>query len=463
MKQEIKFDPLIFRAYDVRGIYGKTLDEEIMKSIGNAFGQIAGDCVVGWDVRGSSIPLAQAFVEGLTDSGHNAMIIGQTPLAATCFAGWKQNINSAYITASHLTKEWNGIKFFDRQGVGLMQEGTFRIRDIVAASKYAKKEKKITQDISSKETIEKYIEHIISKIKPGKKIKLIIDCGNGAAGSLAPKLFEKAGFICKNIFIEPDGDFPNRLPDPAEDELTELSKNAKNAYMGIAYDGDGDRLVIMDERGRKLTPEQISYIILMDLLEKEKGHVVANVECTRMIDDAAKKFSRKVERIPVGHTYMMQAVQKSKAAFGVERSGHYAIPLLVPFDDSIAISYYAACVLSKSDKKLSEIVDEMPAYPFERLNFECDDKEKFSTVERIKQQLKKQNNKESDARGAGPLKINDMDGVRVDFKDGWILIRASNTGPSIRLTIEAETKERLEELKKEFSEMLEEGIRSAYS
>ncbi len=444
----MNFDPSIFRAYDVRGIYGKTLDESIMKSIGNAFGQLVGDAVVGWDVRQSSIPLAEAFVEGLTDSGHNAFIIGQTPLAATCFAGWRQNINSAYITASHLTKEWNGIKFFDKDGVGFLQEENFKIRDVVSKNKYASNAKGNSEKISSKEVIAEYIQHIISKAKPGKKIKIIIDCGNGAAGSLAPLLFEKA-FDAEDIFTEPDGDFPNRLPDPAEDELTELRKKVKSAFMGIAYDGDGDRLVIVDEKGRKLSPEQISYIILMELLKTEQGSVVANVECTTMIDEAAQKFNRKVERIPVGHTYMMQAVQKEKAAFGVERSGHYSIPLLVPFDDSIAISYYAACVLSKSNKTLSEIVDEMPAYPFERLNFECDDKKKFDVVERIKQKLK-----------SADGKMNDIDGVRVDYEDSWILIRASNTGPSIRLTIEAQTKERLDELKKEFSQLMEEEIKN---
>ncbi len=450
----VKFDPSIFRAYDVRGLYGKTLDEDIMRKIGNAFGH---DCVVGWDVRGSSAPLAEAFVEGLTDSGHNATIIGQTPLAVTVFAGWKQHINAAYITASHLTKEWNGIKFFDKNGVGFLQEQNFKIRDIVGKNIYTKKDKKIPKEISSKKIIGEYIEHILARVKPDKKLKIVIDCGNGAAGSLAPELFKKAKFEIDDIFTEPDGDFPNRLPDPAEDELTELRKRVKNAYMGIAYDGDGDRLVAVDEKGRKLTPEQISYIILTELLKTEKGLVVANVECTKMIDDIAKKFNRKVERIPVGHTYMMQAVQKENAAFGVERSGHYSIPLLVPFDDSIAISFYAACVLSRTrqtpeasntPRKLSEIVDEMPAYPFERLNFECDDKKKFDVVERIKQKLK-----------SADGKINEMDGVRVDYKDGWILIRASNTGASIRLTIEAETEVRLQELKEEFTEMLEEEIR----
>jgi len=455
----MKFDPSIFRAYDVRGIYGKTIDEEIMKKIGNAFGQLAdtaempeaSGCVVGWDVRGSSAPLAEAFVEGLTYSGHNALIIGQTPLAATVFAGWKRKFNSAYITASHLTKEWNGIKFFDENGVGFMQEENFKIRDIVGKNIYDKKSGGNTKNISNKDIITEYIEHVLSRVKPRNKLKIIIDCGNGAAGSLAPELFKKAGFEVDDIFTEPDGDFPNRLPDPAEDDLTELKKRVKNSYMGIAYDGDGDRLVAMDEKGRKLTPEQISYIILSELLKKEKGIVVANVECTKMIDDIAKKFSRKVERIPVGHTYMMQAVHEEKAAFGVERSGHYSIPLLVPFDDSIAISFYAACVLSKSSKRLSEIVDEMPAYPFIRLNFECDDREKFKIVERIKQKLKNEKSQN--------FKINDMDGVRADFENGWILIRASNTGSSIRLTIEAESEEKLGKLKKEFSEMLEEEIR----
>ena len=438
----------IFRAYDIRGVYGKDLTEDVMKGIGNALSNFASrDCAVGRDCRHSSRPLQDAFIKGFLETGKNAVDVGELPLGAGMFYAWKENLVFAYITASHLPKEWNGVKFFHGNGIGFLEEENLRVRDLylsgpVVANKYGKVLKP-KWNVS-----EGYKKYLLSKLRAKRRIKVILDCGNGMAGLIAKDLFRRAGFEVEAIFERPDGNFPNRDPDPFGDPLEELRKRSAKADLGIAYDGDGDRMTLVDKSGRKLTPEQISYFILTELLKKEKGPIVANVECTRAIDVVAEKFRRSVKRIRVGHTFLMDGVSKNRACFGVEVSGHYVIPSLVPFDDSLAVSLYAACALSGRGKDLSEEIKGMPAYPFERVNFDCSDQEKFKVIEKIKKGIGKRHKK-----------VSFLDGIRVDLKNGWALIRPSNTAPVIRLTVEGETEKDKEEIKKVFSGIVKEGIR----
>jgi phosphomannomutase len=293
--------------------------------------------------------------------------------------------------------------------------------------------------------IESYVGYLISKHRPSKAIKVIIDCGNGAASLLAPQLFARAGFATTIINGEPNGTFPNRSPDPVAEELAYLQEEVvrQKADIGIAYDGDGDRMAIIDNAGMVLTPSQISYFILSELLKQAKGPVIANVECSLLIEDTAKAFNCKVIRVPVGHTYLMEAANANKAVFGVEFSGHYTMPQLVPFDDAMAISYWMACALASIEKALSAIVDEIPQYPFERINFSCSDSKKFDVMKKLEGEIVKKYPKTSA-----------MDGIRVELLDGWALIRASNTEPKIRLTVEARTKEGFEKIKAQFTNIL---------
>jgi len=212
----------------------------------------------------------------------------------------------------------------------------------------------------------------------------------------------------------------------------------------VAYDGDADRMAVVDDSGRTLTPEEASYIILSELLKTRKGPIIANVECSRVIDKIAEKFKSKVVRVPVGHTFLMQAVHKERAVFGVEKSGHYTLPFLFPFDDALAISYYAACVISRREGKLSKLMEEIPKFPFGRFSYACPDSKKFQVIENIKKKL-----------SAEYKNVNTMDGVRIDLKNGWVLFRASNTGPVIRLTVEADTLKDFGSIKVDFMKILE--------
>jgi phosphomannomutase len=267
------------------------------------------------------------------------------------------------------------------------------------------------------------------------------------AGLIAPDLFRKAGFEVDSIYENLDGNFPGRGPDPVESPMSELRKRVVKADMGIAYDGDGDRLIIFDNRGNRLTTEQVSCFIMADLLKKEKGPVIANVECTKVVDEVAAKLKHSVKRIKVGHTFLMDEAHKTKASFGVELSGHFVIPSFVPFDDSMTVSLYAAAVLSGRNRKLSEEIKDIPVYPFERINLECSDQKKFEVVEKLKKDVAKYG------------KVNLLDGIRVDMDNGWALIRPSNTGPLIRLTVEGETEKDKESIKRTFSGILQKRIK----
>lgn len=439
----------IFRSYDVRGIYGRDLDEEIMRRIGNAFGQMTKTdiVVVARDMRLSSKQLKEAFVSGLLSSGKNVVDAGLLPLGVGMFHAWQNKMEFAYITASHLPKEWNGVKFFHANGLGYMEQENFQVREFFDRGEKAK-EKGHLSEASSQKIIDEYINYVAYKIKLSKKLHVVVDCGNGMAGIVAPQLFRKAGAHVEVVYGEVDGSFPNRNPEPAEDGLEELCSRAKKADLGIAYDGDGDRALFVDNKGRKVAPEQAAYLLLNWLLRNEPGPIVANVECTMAVDKTAAALNKKIIRIPVGHTYLMESAYKNNACLGIEFTGHFLIPSMFAFDDSLAGSLCAASALTEAGKPMSEIADEVEMLPFKRINFECSDKTKFTIIENLKERFSKQYQN-----------VSAVDGVRIGFPHGWALIRASNTGPAIRLTIEAESVGKLHEMENEFSRILADEIR----
>ncbi len=437
-------EPHIFRSYDIRGIYGRDLNEEIMERIGNAFGAKTHNCVVANDARVSSPSLRKAFIKGAAAAGVNVTEIVDVPLGIGMFHAWQRGMDYAYITASHLTKEWNGVKFFHANGMGFMENENMEIRDIAMKNQPATGSGSAATADRSK-SIEEYQRYLLERLKPAKRIKIVMDCGNGMAGPVAPNLFKRAGFSVKTIFENVDCTFPNRDPEPSRESLTELSRQVIGSDMGIAYDGDGDRMTLVDETGALLDPVQVSYLILKELLKTESGPIVANVETSKIIDKVAGMFGRNVIRVPVGHTFMVEAVHRHKACFGVEPTGHYCVPSIVPYDDSLAISLYAAAVASIS--AMSSIVKEVPTLFFGRVNIACDDSKKFIVMKRLAEKLQKEYDNTST-----------MDGVRIDFGDSWVLLRASNTAPIIRLTVEAETRKRFEELNQEFSSILKKAV-----
>jgi phosphomannomutase len=442
----------IFRSYDIRGVYNRELTEGVMKRIGNALGHhIKNDTVVvGRDARLSSRSLSNAFIDGVVESGKNVIDAGELPKGVCLFFSTFKKLPCAYVTGSHLDPEWNGIGFYDESGVGFSERENYHIRDIVIKQKPVSGKKNGSISIEKNEKIiEKYKNYLNFRIKSSRKMRIVIDCGNGTAGIVVADLFKRAGHDVCVIFEKPDGNFPNRPSDPDEKNLERLSELVKGYDFGLAFDGDSDRVVVMDNSGKIITPEQLVYIIIDEIAKQDRGMVIANIECTKLADMAAQKVGKKIIRIPVGHTFMVKSVSEKFASLGIESSGHYCIRHILPFDDGVAVGLYFTMVMSKNQKPVSDITAEIPSYPFERIGFKCPDEKKFILMKKLKTKIKRQYSN-----------IITADGIRIEFKQGWVLIRASNTSPLIRLTIEAETNDELERLKKKFSDILKKEIRS---
>ena len=433
----------IFRAYDIRGIYGKDLTEEIMTRIGEAAGTLCpGTFTIGRDFREHGAQLEEAFVTGLKKTGSNANLVGTCPASLCVFANWKMKNNAtAYITASHLPAEWNGVKFFHQDGVGFFEDENKKLGEISASEKF-KTGKGTSTKLEGMDT--EYANFVAEKIKPDT-ISVVADFGNGAACLLVPKILKKIGVKATFLFDWPDPTFSNRDPEPKPEALTSLCKKvvAEKADLGVAFDGDGDRAIFVDDTGKVIMTEQSAILFIRDIMKTQRGPVVANIECSDIIEDEVKKYGEKVFRVPVGHTFLVQETKKHKAVIGVEESGHICVPKFFWFDDAIINSMYMAEIVSKMGQKLSEAVKELPSRLFERIEIQCSDETKFQVINKIKEKaLKTYKNTDT------------IDGVKIVFADSWALIRASNTSPILRLSIEARDQKRLDELKKEMTKLI---------
>jgi phosphomannomutase/phosphoglucomutase len=298
-----------------------------------------------------------------------------------------------------------------------------------------------------------YIETLFQKfpLLKERKLKIVLDCGNGATSLVAPQIFKKFGFEVVELFCKENPNFPNRDPEPTFEATKILREKviSEKADFGVAFDGDGDRGVIIDDKGRYLSGNQIGIILGKDILKESKNKkVVRTISCSMAVDEELKKYGAKIIETPVGHTFVISAVKKNKAILGIEESNHIVIPKYFLFDDAILIPLKIAEILIKEKKKLSEIVDQIKIYPFEEIVFECPDEKKFEIVKSLAEKFKKEYKK-----------VNTLDGVKVIFDFGWILIRASNTSPKIRLYVEAKTKEKLKFLKDKFSKIIKQWIK----
>jgi phosphomannomutase len=433
----------IFRAYDIRGVYGKDLTEEIMTRIGEAAGTYCpGTFTIGRDFRAHGAQLENAFVSGLKKTGSNANLVGTCPASLCVFANWKmRNDVTAYITASHLPAEWNGVKFFHQDGVGFFEDENQKLGEI-SSSRNFKRGKGLSKKLRGMD--EEYANFVAEKIKP-ERINVVVDFGNGAACLLVPKILKKIGVKSTFLFDWPDPTFSNRDPEPKPESLTALCKKVvkEKADLGIAFDGDGDRAIFVDDTGKVIMTEQSAILFIRDIMKTQKGPVVANIECSDIIEDEVKKYGQDVFRIPVGHTFLVQETKKHNAVFGVEKSGHICVPKFFWFDDAIINSIYMIEIVSMMGQKLSKVVKELPAGLFERFEIACSDEVKFQVINKIKEKAVKTYEN-----------TNTIDGVKIIFPDSWALIRASNTSPILRLSVEARNQKRLDELEKEMTKLI---------
>jgi phosphomannomutase/phosphoglucomutase len=426
----------VFRAYDIRGIYPSEVNEDFAEKIGKAFGTFmnGGKIAVAGDVRTSTPSLKKKLVEGLISTGAEVVDIGMAPTPVLYFAVASQNLDGGVVvTASHNTKEYNGFKIVGKDGVCLSWETCIKeLKGLFDSGEFKKGEGNLKQTSVD----EAYTKHVLSKVKINKKLKIVIDPANGACSLIAPKIFQRLGCEVVCLFCEPDGNFPNHEADPIKKEnLKDLQKRVKEegADLGLGFDGDGDRLGVVDENGEIVENHTIFSLFIKDVLgKKPKSRVIYEVVVSKVVEDTIKKYGGIPILMRVGHSYIQEAMNAKNAALGGENSGHYYFPENYGYDDSIFAGLKVAELVNKAP--LSERKKEIPDYiSSEEFRPFCTDEKKFKVVSSIQEKFRKE-------------KMIDIDGARVVFNKGWFIIRASNTGPQLVVRWEAEDKEEYERI-----------------
>ncbi len=444
----------IFRGYDIRGIYPSEIDEDTAYTIGLGFGShIKGmgktNCVVGHDNRLSSPTLYDALIKGITETGIDVISLGLCTTPMYYYACIKLKVFSGVmVTASHNPKDDNGFKFaFDESGNCKGQE----IQDFLEF--ILKGEFKTGEGhISTYDITNDYIDLFINNIHMGdRRIKAVIDPGNGTTSVIVKKIYDKFPVDLIYINDESDGHFPNHHPDPCvESNLEQLKKKVleTGADVGLSFDGDGDRLGIVDGNAKFIPTDYYMTLIVRDIINKvNKKEFLCDVKCSKTFSDEVEKLGGKCITYRTGNSYTKAAVRDMDLPFGGELSGHVYFRDRWPgFDSGLYAGIRLLEILTHTDKGVDELLDNLNRYySTEEIKFKSSDDVKFGIIDKIKDYVIEKG-----------YKYLDIDGVKVLFDDGWALVRASNTGPNITARFEASTEERLSELQDEFISLINE-------
>jgi phosphomannomutase / phosphoglucomutase len=436
-------NPYIFREYDIRGVVDQDLTDDVVELLGKGFStyiseQGAKSVSVGGDVRLSTNRFLRQIIKGLTSSGINVINVGQVPTPVQYFSMHELNVDAGVmITGSHNPPEFNGFKLtlFNAPVFGAEIQ---KIKEIINSGKF------ITGNGTTKEMDlkEKYKNYIKNNINIKRPLKVVIDSGNGAGSLVAHDLFKQMGVETIDLFDTPDGNFPNHHPDPTvEKNIQVLIKTVKEskADVGIGYDGDADRIGVVDEKGDIIWGDKLMILFSRDILKQNPGaNIIFEVKCSQALPEMIEKFGGIPVMWKTGHSILKKKMKELKSPFAGEMSGHlFFADRYFGYDDAIYASARLVELLSQTDKKLSELLSDIPKYfstPEIRVETESDEV-KFEIAEKAKKYF------------YDNYKVIDVDGVRILFGDGWGLVRASNTQPVLVLRFEARTQERLIELK----------------
>jgi phosphomannomutase/phosphoglucomutase len=435
----------IFRAYDIRGIYKKDITENVMLKLGKALGTFLKgnkNVAVGYDTRISSKRLFDSFAKGLTSTGCNVINLGMVPNPMVYFYAWKNKTFGVMVTASHNPKEWNGLKLVRPRGVSFINE-LEEIEKIYKYGKFIKGKGKITK-ADVKEPYRKFLKRKIGFIKK----RVVVECF-GTVGVIALPILKDLGLNVISLHDKPDGKFFGfERPEPKGHNLNIIKKTVKRegADFGAAFDGDADRAVFIDDKGRELDGSIMSAIFIEHILNKKRGRIVITPDCASEIEKIIEDMGGRAVWGRVGHGFIERRVLYERALFAGEQSSHFYFNQFYPFSDGILAILYLAKVLTESDEKLSKIVDRIKLYPIEKIYINV------RTDENKKEIMKKLKKKYHDAKKM-------MDGIKIKLNNiEWVLIRPSQTMPEINLCIEAKNKTRLRELKEKYSKIIRKEI-----
>ena len=442
----------VFREYDIRGIVDEDLVDENIVSLGKGIGtflsrQGAKSLVIGRDIRLSSERLRNALIEGLLSTGVNVIDVGVCLTPVQYFGIIHLDADGGVmITGSHNPIEYNGFKISKRGVAPVYGEEIQEIRKLIEGVDFETG----SGELVKKDVISDYVDMIKSKLNFGRKLKLVIDAGNGTAGILAPQLWRDLGCDVVELYCEPDGTFPNHLPDPTVPKyVVDLQKKVLEvgADVGIGYDGDTDRVGVIDEKGRMIFADKLIAILIREVLQKHPGgKIVFDVKCSQALPEEIIKFGGEPVMYKTGHSLLKAKMKELQSPLAGEMSGHiFYSDDFFGFDDAVYVSGRLLRIMSNTDKTLAELVDEIPSFESTpEIRIEATDEDKFKIVAELSEHFKRS------------YETIDIDGARVLFGDGWGLVRASNTQPVLVLRFEARSKERLAEIVEIFKSKLRE-------
>lgn len=436
----------VFRAYDVRGVYGTDLTEELAKRVGESFGSYAGGGRVslGRDTRISGPSLQKAFLNGVLSTGCEVQSFGVIPIAILSYITWADRLKAAaYISASHNPPEYNGVRFRTGDGYGLLYQESSIMRFYREGGFLSGIGREIAR--SPDGAIERYRQYVARKLNILRSLKIVLDMGNGSACTMN-SFYEKLGFDSIVMNGNMNGSFPGRGPAPNEKSLVPACQVVvdSGADFGVGFDPDADRGIVIDDRGRVLPPEKVA-IIIARRRYKSGDLVISGFDCSMILERELEKDGIKVLREKVGDVFVANRVKNERAVLGVERSGHFFLPEFQYSDDPFAMSLALGEIISEGEK-LSTLADQIPDYPYKQISI-CLSEEPVEVMLRLKDALARQ---EPDT----------TDGLKITTESHSILIRPSNTEPILRLYIETAMDD-MKELEERYLQIIHKAMRKA--
>jgi phosphomannomutase / phosphoglucomutase len=450
MDMGIDFDAGIFRAYDIRGITTTNLTEEVVYWIGRAFAAEAlaknqSRVAVGRDGRHSGEPLQASLTKGLTEGGIDVISIGRVPTPTLYYATYALDTGTGImITGSHNPPEYNGLK--------MMIGGVTLAEDMIQALFRRLQNNDLSEgegDVDEIDLDDSYIDKVLEEVALAQPLKVVVDCGNGVAGDIAPRLLRELGCEVIELYCEIDGDFPNHHPDPAEPENLEDLRTvvqAEKADLGLAFDGDGDRLGVVTNSGEIIWPDKLIMLFAQDIVSRNPGaDIIYDVKCSRHLNNIISELGGRPIMWKTGHSHMKAKIKETGALLAGEFSGHICFgERWYGFDDALYSAVRLLEILSTDGRTVDEVFAQFPVtFTTPEIKITTTESEKFEIMEKL-------------AAGAdwGEGTITTIDGIRVDYADGWGLIRPSNTSPVLSLRFEADGPSALDRIQDEFQQQL---------
>jgi phosphomannomutase/phosphoglucomutase len=427
----------LFGTFGVRRIANQELTPEFASKLAAAYGSlIKGTVAVGGDPRTSTEMIKHSVIAGLLSAGCKVVDLGILPTPAVQYAVRNYYDGGVMITASHNPPKYNGLKFVDSDGIGIHDEMEEKIEDMFFDENPDRVSwNEIGEVFKNKGIIEEYIENVFnlvdSEVIKGANLKVIVDCGSGAACFTTPYLLRKLGCEVTTMNCQPDGFFPGRNPEPTSENLEELKEVVKstNADLGIAHDGDADRTICIDEKGDFVFGDKTFALVEKDMLiENCGGIIVTTVATSAAIYDIAEKYGGEVIATRVGDLLVARELKNRKGLFGGEENGGLIFPDFVYGRDAALSTAKIVEIMAKANKPLSELIEELPKYCSSKLKVECPDELKTNVMERI-------------AEATCDYEVDTKDGVKILTDEGWVIIRPSGTEPIFRCFAEAENEE----------------------